>query len=31
MSIKPGQLVAVNLAHSDGMTATLMVTLSELK
>jgi S1-C subfamily serine protease len=31
ITLKPGQQVAVNLTHSDGTPATLMVTLSELK
>jgi S1-C subfamily serine protease len=31
ITLKPGRQVTVNLTHSDGTTATLMVTLSELK
>jgi len=31
ITLKPGQQVTVNLVHGDGTTATVTVTLSELK
>jgi hypothetical protein len=31
ITLKPGQQVSLNLVHSDGTTATVKVTLSELK